>query len=546
MRHTAILILLFQFKTLFAQDAHVFSRFSSQPTPNKTVIDSIPEFRLEGARKSTQGVTFIDNSKLKYFPAIFNQRGNSCSQASGIRNLFTYEMNFVRNQSASSSSNVYSYHYTWNFLNGGKDYGSWYYDGFSLVQDNGVASISDFPDESGQTTERTWMSGYDKYYRAMKNRIESYSKIDAGSADGLSTIKQYLTDHGNGSDAGGLLVFSGKSSNWDMISYSGPSNTGYTHAVRKFGDGGDHAMTIVGFDDDVAIDVNGDGTIQNDERGALIIVNSWGTGWGSNGRAYISYKLLTTDWWSGGIGNGDHFVYVVKAKDHTPTVTAKINLTYTSRNDLWFILGVAREATAQSQEKTKTLKVFKKQGGDYYMQGTSEEAGKTIEIGLDFSDLIASMPDAKKFFITVKQSIEGSLGEGKVIGYSVLDYRNSETPTEYICPDRNVAITGTTQLTVSLSPNSIEKPYNHYLSNIYPNPAGRGDDVYIPIPQGLVNQKISIGLVDLTGKVVNSQSAFYAETALHRLTVPDQIRAGVYLLRIIGENSYLTGKIIIR
>ena len=67
----------------------------------------------------------VDNSKLKYFPPLINQIGGSCAQASYIGYMFTYEMNRLLDRDASASKDYqFSYLYTWNFINDGKDEGS--------------------------------------------------------------------------------------------------------------------------------------------------------------------------------------------------------------------------------------------------------------------------------------------------------------------------------------------------------------------------------------------------------------------------------------
>ena len=109
----------------FAQNPHIFTKYSSMPEKTleiKQRISEIPDFKPS---IQISKISHIDNSKLKYFPSIFNQQGNSCSQASGIRYIFSYEMNRVRDTDAKLNQNVYSYHYTWNFLNKGT--GHWYW-----------------------------------------------------------------------------------------------------------------------------------------------------------------------------------------------------------------------------------------------------------------------------------------------------------------------------------------------------------------------------------------------------------------------------------
>jgi len=56
---------------------------------------------------------------------------------------------------------------------------------------------------------------------------------------------------------------------------------------------GGHANVAVGYDDNLMIGA---------DKGALLVRNSWGTGWGLNGYAWLSYRYVTdqlaVDWWS--------------------------------------------------------------------------------------------------------------------------------------------------------------------------------------------------------------------------------------------------------
>jgi len=56
---------------------------------------------------------------------------------------------------------------------------------------------------------------------------------------------------------------------------------------------GGHAIVAAGYDDNVMI---------GPDRGALLIRNSWGTGWGNGGYGWMSYRYVTQDlaedWWT--------------------------------------------------------------------------------------------------------------------------------------------------------------------------------------------------------------------------------------------------------
>lgn len=116
-----------------------------------------PSKPLEGSLPAS-----VDNSKLKYFPKIFDQKGGSCAQSSGIRYLFTYEMNRLLDRDAQASdANTFSYFYTWNFLNDGIDQGGFAEQGLNIARQQGAMSLADFPDPSSYFTFK-WASGYDR------------------------------------------------------------------------------------------------------------------------------------------------------------------------------------------------------------------------------------------------------------------------------------------------------------------------------------------------------------------------------------------------
>ena len=63
---------------------------------------------------------------------------------------------------------------------------------------------------------------------------------------------------------------------------------------------GGHAVVAVGYDDSMKIKNTNPSAVET--KGALLIRNSWGTGWGSSGYGFLPYKYilkaLAVDWWS--------------------------------------------------------------------------------------------------------------------------------------------------------------------------------------------------------------------------------------------------------
>ena len=508
-------------------------------------VENIPDLRLSKSLKSLPA--YVDNSTLKYFPPVFNQRGNSCSQASGISYIFTYEMNGVRDLAASVNDRIYSYHYTWNFLNGGdENMGSWYYDGFELVMENGVPSRTDMNDE--EVSAQTWMDGYEKYYRAMHNQIEGYYKILATAENGLEKMKQYLIDHGDGSGYGGLINFTAKTSNMTGSQYFGPKDTGLSFIIKKWGDGGDHAMTIVGYDDKVECDVDENGSIDEDEKGAFLCVNSWGTGWGDKGKFYMPYKLLYLGEWNGGIGNGDKYVYTLRAMDYQPELTFKVKLEYSSRNDLRFRLGVSDNATDENPKYIKTLKIFDQQGGDYYMRGGSTSSDKTIEIGLDASSLLKYVPDKENaaYFFTVLKGDQGESGSGKVLSFSVLDYReNVNYPDEIRSLQENVPIESQTVIKASKLSTGVDDFYEDIVEElkIYPNPVTEKAVIDFNLIQ---KENIKVYILDAKGRMVETLLQQKNVSGLQRIVWYPNCPKGFYLVCLQTDQFVLSKKIIVQ
>lgn len=426
---------------------------------------NIPEWQppITNSRGMQELPAGINNSILKYFPSVFNQRGNSCSQASGVRYAFTYEVNRMLDRDANASTdNVFSYHFTWNYLNNGIDEGSHPELGYDMMKIGGAATLADMPDESITVSSTTWLTGYDKYLKAMTYRVKSYEKFSLKTEDGIQNLKQFLYNRGVPGSTGGIVTFSCLSSDWEKYSYNGPSVTDLKDMIIKNGTDGAHALTIVGYDDTVEYDFNKDGQITNDEKGAFIFVNSWGTWWGTEGLCYYPYKLFLTPASEGGLADLSAMALMVEPEIHEPKVVFKVNLTYTSRNDLFFRLGVAEGENATSPTVILGYPMMQNQGGDFYMCGEGTlDTFKTIEVAMNFTDKLKDFESFKnpKFFLIVRKIAMGKVGDGQINSFSVIDYR---TGKEYVCQQKNVKIGGETilftgdqkQSEVSANPNS--------------------------------------------------------------------------------------------
>lgn len=390
------------------------------------------ELRSSGMRAQGRGdlPSSVDNSQSPYFPAIINQYGGSCAQASGIHYLFTYEVNRMLERPVQGKTvNTFSYRWIWNLLNEGKDQGGFSSDGIEITKTAGCMTVADFGDETAY--DFRWPTGYDKYYRAMFYKTKKSSTVDLNSMEGIHTLMSYMYDKNDGHPGGGIAVFSISSDNWGYEDYSGPSETGYEEIINMKGTGGPHAMTLVGYDLSVEFDCNGDSIISDDEKGAFILVNSWGTWWGSEGRAYIPFKYFIGAGYNNSMTSWDAQALCIETEYRKPLIGLRLKLSYSSRNDLVIRFGAADGYQATKSDKGAILNypIMQGQGGEHNMQGTMFSGGQTIEMGFDLSALKEPTDRMKApcFLIVLAKTVVGKSGTGHLMDATVYDYANDTT-----------------------------------------------------------------------------------------------------------------------
>ncbi len=450
--------------------------------PSQEEINKIPQLNIPSNYKTTKLSlpSYLDNSTNAYFRPIFNQTHGSCAQASGVAYTFTYEMNRIRQTSANTSTTQYPSHYTYNFLNGGSgSNGSWYTDGWLIIKANGCPNIATYGGIAANET--FWMSGYSKYESSMNNRVKDFFSINVRTEHGLNNLKYWLLNHFEGNTTGGIVNFA--------AGVTGEFHMTYNDIIVEWGRDVNHAMTIVGWDDTIEYDYNTDGIITNHidinsdgvvnmkdwEKGALIMVNSWGTSWGNQGKAYVMYKTLAEYVGDGGIYM--NAVYGIHVKEtQTPQLTLKVKMAHNSRKKIKLIPGVSTDLADIHPQNTVHLPIFTSQGGDNYMRGNTNSS--PIEINIDISALLSYITpnEMAKFFLVIQEIDLYSGASGEVIDFSIIDSNGNE----YFCNSHNVPINNSsfTFLSINASPEfefptieteslpiaNVEEPYSYQLT----------------------------------------------------------------------------------
>lgn len=435
-------------------------------TQDSLYFNSLPGLKINENIKSRSLPYMIDNSTQIWFRPVYQQFVYECGQASSIGMCFTYEQNFSRNVPGNVAENQFVPHFAYNFQNGAVGYGVSYMHSFEVLKQCGVPNSVDYG--GMYHNNYYWMTGYDKYYNAMQNRIISAYTIDVSDEEGLNNFKQWLYDHADNSAGGGLAVFYSQSP-WGMPTLPAGTEEAGKYVHTYWGVNVNHAMTIVGFNDSIRYDYNGDGQYTNHidingdgnvdmkdwEIGGLKFCNTYGGGpsFGNGGFCYMMYRSLALDKNNGGIWN--HQVHVMKTKAYCePQLTAKITLKHTARNRLKITMGAANDTSATVPEFTIDYPIFNYQGGLLYMQGDSTEAGKTLEFGLDLTALLNYIDnnDYAKIFLMIDEDDQGNAFPGEVVGFSLMDY-NTGAPVETSYPYTNVNLINDSQTSLKITKN---------------------------------------------------------------------------------------------
>ena len=467
----------------------------------------------------------VNNGASKFFRPIFSQGGyGSCGSSSCIGYIYTYEWNAWNLSDASLLQNQFPAMQQYDHPGMGReDEGE--YVGFvnaKLYGGNCVSSI--YGGYETNTDNAGWMQGYESFYDAMFHRITSrhdavIPNIGSGSKTqaGSTAMKQWLYNHcgdekwpvvtdENGTHVvGGVLhVGCGIASSKQGRIPATEENTKIGVAGKAFMQrwntgGADHSLTIVGYDDRIQFDMDGNGIageINNhfgdNENGAWIIANSWGSGWANGGFIYVPYCLGT------GSGNreekwvtekGDTVTGYSSAKGTTgwipnvyelrggyePNRTMKVTMTYDHRSEISVSVGVSQDTTA-TQPTYTTVFPYINYCGDGV--GDNVEAAmpllgrwadgkihsEAMEYGVDMTDLSDQVDITRplRYFLIIHSKAKAG-GTGQVERASVMDYHLDKDAVEYPFAKKNVTISNagaTTVLSVVVPGIDLQAPVN--------------------------------------------------------------------------------------
>lgn len=397
-------------------------------------VRQLPQLKLPETFRNIELPTIVDNSQQPYMRPVFSQMPYAnCGQASSIGYAFTYEINRLRDLPADTSLNQYPPDFVWNFL-GDVQGGVSYYHTFSIMEKCGSPTVTQYG--GFQVDDIQWMSGYDKYLAAMKNRIGKVMSIDISTIEGITILKHWLFHHLEDSDVGGVAVFSA-SSPWNTVILPEGTPEEGKIAIAEWRVAY-HNMTIVGYNDSIRFDYNGDGRYTNDidlngdsilnvrdwEIGGVKIINSYGIDSHDSGYFYAMYKSLAdpynnVQYQGGGIWNNMVVVMEVK-EDYEPILTLRAKIRHDTRQAIEISAGISSDTNYQIPIHRIDFPIFNYQGDDLPMQGFTD----TIEFGLDITPLLAYINKDRyaRIFLQIDEIDEGDVYSGEVLSMDIFDY----------------------------------------------------------------------------------------------------------------------------
>ena len=278
-----------------------------------------------------------------------------------------------------------------------------------LLQYQGAVSWQDMPYQS---------SNYDKVYtieddegpdalrNALKTRLSSLTtknissytssnsnyapKITTPDDSDLNEIKDLLANQGKV-----LTITTNDPNVYDFKTATNGDKVWY-RSITTDASSGYHAMVVVGYNDTISCDINGNGSIEDAEKGAFKVANSWGSNWGNDGYIWVMYDALNRSTAVSGTWESD-----------LSGVRHPMFATTSDANNFYWVMSVENknvQLTAEIYFCTSNLRKTDITLKKYYYYGTSviindKDTIHTGTVGLPISaDGVLAIADFSEFF----------------------------------------------------------------------------------------------------------------------------------------------------
>lgn len=368
----------------------------------------------------------VDLSLSESFPSVGNQGSvGSCTAWASTYYQFGYQVASMNSWDAKNDpTKQFSPKWTYNLCNNGINKGSLYATIYSVLANQGAVRYSEFA-PSGVATRAeygTWYLDTEGMKRALQYRISDYEHLCFADVEAstpitnsksacLNVMKSLL-------NSGNVLTFQTDFGEWDYMKLSSQYNSALNgqYVCIKHYDPDDkwsgHAMAIVGYDDNISYDLNEDGIIQNYEKGAFKIVNSWGERYGNNGYMWVMYDALNrvSNATNQNVPNRepifDDYAYnIITVEEYPLDLVAEVTISQSCRNQIKLKLGQSETDITTPQYTQNTL--FNYSGGAYNYSGLSTTPMEAT-FAFDYGNLCNSEITRKNYYISINDLYSGN------------------------------------------------------------------------------------------------------------------------------------------
>jgi hypothetical protein len=296
----------------------------------------------------------VDLSESKYFPPVGNQGEiGSCDWFAAVYYQMTYLYNREYDRQA-AAENTFSPKFGYNILNnaGKFPYNIRLDDVYKFVEKHGCATIKEYPyDMADGTGYRTWCTDPVIWQNALNYRIEGYKFFTLRNASpnadqSFDTVTGYLHEIKRLLADGEILVIQSdvfkpdcrfRLTNDDVLTSQDDEYSGQYILVHG-NNGPDHTMAVVGYNDAIWTDLNDDGMVQTEEKGALKIVDSFGKNnieHRNDGFFWMAYETVP-------VSVFENRVNLIQIRhSYKPTVICRLILNTSERDQIKFRFGRA-------------------------------------------------------------------------------------------------------------------------------------------------------------------------------------------------------------
>ena len=368
----------------------------------------------------------VDLSLSESFPSVGNQGSvGSCTAWASTYYQFGYQVASMNSWDAKNDpTKQFSPKWTYNLCNNGINKGSLYATIYSVLANQGAVRYSEFA-PSGVATRAeygTWYLDTEGMKRALQYRISDYEHLCFADVEAstpitnsksacLNVMKSLL-------NSGNVLTFQTDFGEWDYMKLSSQYNSAlngqyvcikhYDPDVKWSG----HAMAIVGYDDNISYDLNEDGIIQNYEKGAFKIVNSWGERYGNDGYMWVMYDALNrvSNATNQNVPNRepifDDYAYnIITVEEYPLDLVAEVTISQSCRNQIKLKLGQSETDITTPQYTQNTL--FNYSGGAYNYSRLSTTPMEAT-FAFDYGNLCNSEITRKNYYISINDLYSGN------------------------------------------------------------------------------------------------------------------------------------------